>query len=208
MRRQRRDARAVLDDSSSLRRQLVAGLERDGVRLDPPPTCPIAAEAVLEGRAPEGDRRSTLGRVLDFAARHTGDVEATKAYARLELIKMERGISYLDTIYAAAPLIGLIGTVTGLLGAFSVVDPQTRMPDPVQFTESVGYALSATVLGLCIALPALIGRLESQSTKAQSKPRLRRSMPSGLGRWYRSPPTSRTSRPPCGRTRGQSSSRV
>jgi biopolymer transport protein ExbB len=31
------------------------------------------------------------------------------------------------------------------------------MPDPVQFTESVGYALSATVLGLCIALPALVG---------------------------------------------------
>jgi biopolymer transport protein ExbB len=115
------------------------------------------AEAVIEGRPPTGDKRSTLGRILDFAARHTGDVEATKAYARLEVIKMERGVSYLDTIYAAAPLIGLIGTVTGLLGAFSVVDPQTRMPDPVQFTESVGYALSATVLGLCIALPALIG---------------------------------------------------
>jgi biopolymer transport protein ExbB len=98
-----------------------------------------------------------LGRILNFASRHSGDTEATKAYARLEVIKMERGVSYLDTIYAAAPLIGLIGTVTGLLGAFSVVDPQTRMPDPVQFTESVGYALSATVLGLCIALPALIG---------------------------------------------------
>lgn len=115
------------------------------------------AEAVIEGRPPTGDKRSALGRILEFAARHTGDVEATKAYARLEVIKMERGVSYLDTIYAAAPLIGLIGTVTGLLGAFSVVDPQTRMPDPVQFTESVGYALSATVLGLCIALPALIG---------------------------------------------------
>ena len=38
-----------------------------------------------------------------------------------------------------------------------MVDPQTKMPDPVQFTESVGYALSATILGLCIALPALIG---------------------------------------------------
>lgn len=115
------------------------------------------AEAVIEGRPPAGDKRSSLGRILDFAARHRGDAEATKAYARLEVIKMERGVSYLDTIYAAAPLIGLIGTVTGLLGAFSVVDPQTRMPDPVQFTESVGYALSATVLGLCIALPALIG---------------------------------------------------
>jgi biopolymer transport protein ExbB len=115
------------------------------------------AEAVIEGRAPIGDKRSALGRILNFASRHVGDVDATKAYARLEVIKMERGVSYLDTIYAAAPLIGLIGTVTGLLGAFSVVDPQTRMPDPVQFTESVGYALSATVLGLCIALPALIG---------------------------------------------------
>lgn len=115
------------------------------------------AEAVIEGRPPIGDKRSSLGRILDFAARHSGDIEATKAYARLEVIKMERGVSYLDTIYAAAPLIGLIGTVTGLLGAFSVVDPQTRMPDPVQFTESVGYALSATVLGLIIALPALIG---------------------------------------------------
>lgn len=115
------------------------------------------AEAVIEGRPPAGNKSSTLGRILDFAARHKGDVEATKAYARLEVIRMEKGISYLDTIYAAAPLIGLIGTVTGLLGAFSVVDPQTRMPDPVVFTESVGYALSATVLGLCIALPALIG---------------------------------------------------
>ena len=115
------------------------------------------AEAVIEGRPPSGDKRSALGRILEFAARHSGDAEATKAYARLEVIKMERGVSYLDTIYAAAPLIGLIGTVTGLLDAFSVVDPQTRMPDPVQFTESVGFALSATVLGLIIALPALIG---------------------------------------------------
>ena len=115
------------------------------------------AEAVIEGRASAGDKRSALGRILDFAARHAGDAEATKAFARLEVIKLERGVGYLDTIYAAAPLIGLIGTVTGLLGAFSVIDPQTRMPDPVQFTESVGYALSATVLGLCIALPALIG---------------------------------------------------
>jgi len=115
------------------------------------------SEAVIEGQIPSVEKRSTLGRILAFAGRHAGDDEATKAYARLEVIKLERGISYLDTIYAAAPLIGLIGTVTGLLGAFSVVDPETKMPDPVKFTESVGYALSATVLGLCIALPALVG---------------------------------------------------
>lgn len=115
------------------------------------------SEAVIEGRAVNGDRQSALGRIIDFANTHVGDEEATKAFARLEVIKMERGVSYLDTIYAAAPLIGLIGTVTGLLGAFSVVDPETRMPDPVKFTESVGYALSATILGLIIALPSLAG---------------------------------------------------
>ena len=70
---------------------------------------------------------------------------------------MERGVSYLDTIYTAAPLIGLIGTVSGLLAAFNVIDPDTRMPDPVRFTESVGYALSATLLGLCVAIIALAG---------------------------------------------------
>ena len=80
-----------------------------------------------------------------------------KAYARLEVMKMERGVSYLDTIYTGAPLIGLIGTVSGLLATFSVIDPETHMPDPVQFTESVGYALAATLLGLCIAVVALVG---------------------------------------------------
>ena len=47
--------------------------------------------------------------------------------------------------------------MSGLLAAFSVIDPETHMPDPVQFTESVGYALAATLLGLCIAVVALVG---------------------------------------------------
>lgn len=70
---------------------------------------------------------------------------------------MERGVSYLDIIYTGSPLIGLIGTVFGLLSAFSVIDPDTHMPDPVKFTESVGYALSATLIGLVVAVIALIG---------------------------------------------------
>jgi biopolymer transport protein ExbB len=115
------------------------------------------SEAVIEGKTSGGDHRSTLGRIMVFAGGHVSDTDATKAFARLEVSKLERGVSFLDTIYAAAPLLGLIGTVTGLLQAFSVVDPETRMPDPVKFTESVGYALSATVLGLCVALIALIG---------------------------------------------------
>ncbi len=64
---------------------------------------------------------------------------------------------YLDVIYAAAPLIGLSGTVTGLLRVFSQIDQDTGLPDPVQFTQGVALALSATVIGLSIAIPSLIG---------------------------------------------------
>jgi biopolymer transport protein ExbB len=115
------------------------------------------ADAALQGRPITGGKYSALGRIIDFVERHPGDKEGAKAYARLEIMRMERGVSYLDVIYTGAPLLGLIGTVSGLLNAFSVIDPETKMPDPVQFTESVGYALSATLLGLVVAVVALAG---------------------------------------------------
>jgi biopolymer transport protein ExbB len=115
------------------------------------------AEASLNGKPVSGGQHSALGRIIYFVEKHPGDTDGAKAYARLEVMKMERGVNYLDVIYTAAPLIGLIGTVSGLLLAFSIIDPDTKMPDPVQFTESVGYALSATLLGLCVAVVALIG---------------------------------------------------
>lgn len=115
------------------------------------------ADATLQGRPVSGGNYSAFSRIVQFVERHPGDKEGAKAYARLEIMKMERGVSYLDVIYTGAPLLGLIGTVSGLLQAFSVIDPDTHMPDPVRFTESVGYALSATLLGLCVAIVALVG---------------------------------------------------
>jgi biopolymer transport protein ExbB len=115
------------------------------------------AEAVLQGRPVTGGSHSALSRIIAFVERHPGDADGAKAYARLEFMRMERGVSYLDTIYTGAPLLGLIGTVSGLLAAFNVIDPETQMPDPVRFTESIGYALSATLIGLCVAVIALAG---------------------------------------------------
>lgn len=118
-------------------------------------------DAALQGKYEQDstfeDKSSALARIINFVERHPGDADGAKAYARLEVIKMERGVSYLDVIYTGAPLLGLIGTVFGLISAFNVIDPETRMPDPVQFTHSVGYALSATLLGLVVALVALGG---------------------------------------------------
>lgn len=114
-------------------------------------------DAVVAGRPLVGGKHTVLSRIVEFAEQHRNDEGAVKAFARLELNRMERGIPYLDVIYAAAPLIGLTGTVTGLLQVFSQISPDTGLPDPVAFTKGVALALSATVLGLCIAIPALVG---------------------------------------------------
>jgi biopolymer transport protein ExbB len=114
-------------------------------------------DAVVSGRPLVGGRHTVLARIVEFAEQHRHDEGAVKAFARLELNRMERGIPYLDVIYAAAPLIGLTGTVTGLLQVFSQISPDTGLPDPVAFTKGVALALSATVIGLTIAIPSLVG---------------------------------------------------
>jgi biopolymer transport protein ExbB len=114
-------------------------------------------EAVVDGRPYAGGQESVLARIIAFAEKHAGDEDAVKAFARLELNRMERGIPYLDIIYAAAPLIGLTGTVWSLLRVFSSISGETGLPDPVAFTSGVALALSATLLGLTIAIPALVG---------------------------------------------------
>ncbi|MDB6114867.1 MAG: exbB 2 [Lacunisphaera sp.] len=114
-------------------------------------------DAIVEAKPHPGGRHSVLARLLDFSNEHKDDPEAVKAFTRLELNRMERGIPYLEVIYAAAPLIGLTGTVTGLLQVFSQISPETGLPDPAAFTKGVALALSATVIGLSIAIPSLIG---------------------------------------------------
>jgi len=128
-------------------------------------------DAVIQGRDFHGGTHSVLARVLGFANDHRDDPDAIKAFARLEINRMERGIPYLEVIYAAAPLIGLTGTVTGLLQVFSQISPDTGLPDPVAFTKGVALALSATVIGLSIAIPSLVAsgflqrRVENNAVK-------------------------------------------
>ena len=114
-------------------------------------------DAVVSGKPLVGGRHTVLARIVEFAEQHKNDEGAVKAFARLEVNRMERGIPYLDVIYAAAPLLGLCGTVTGLLKVFSNISTDTGAPDPVAFTKGVALALSATLLGLSIAIPTLVG---------------------------------------------------
>ncbi|HEY8932272.1 MAG TPA: MotA/TolQ/ExbB proton channel family protein [Rariglobus sp.] len=114
-------------------------------------------DAVVGGRPIAGGQFSVLSRIVSFSEQHPNDPDAVKAFARLEIVRMERGIPYLDVIYAGAPLIGLTGTVWSLIRVFSSISGESGMPDPAKFTSGVSLALSATVLGLLIAVPALVG---------------------------------------------------
>ena len=126
-------------------------LRRDAVMPD------ALVEAIVDGKPYTSDQESVLSRIMEFAERHQDDNDAVKAFARLELNRMERGLPYLDIIYAAAPLLGLTGTVWSLLRVFSSLTNDTGLPDPVAFSSGVALALSATLIGLSIAIPALVG---------------------------------------------------
>ncbi|MCG8528341.1 MAG: MotA/TolQ/ExbB proton channel family protein [Opitutales bacterium] len=119
------------------------------------------------------DAGTVGGRIVLFYKSNDPDEEGLKAFARLQVNEMERGLFILDIVIAAAPLLGLLGTVTGLVGVFSGFSETTGMPDPAAFVKGIALALSTTVLGLAIAIPALIGnaylmrRVESLAAKIE-----------------------------------------
>lgn len=114
------------------------------------------AQAIIEGRTVPGGSNSVLGRIMRFAEEHPHDEEAVKAFARLEVSRMERGFAFLEIIISAAPLLGLLGTVVGLYQVFGAI-PETGVPDQAVFTKGIALALVTTVLGLVIAIPCLVG---------------------------------------------------
>lgn len=66
---------------------------------------------------------------------------------------MQTYISYLSVIGVCAPMVGLLGTVTGMIGAFSVLG-SSGIGDPSALSGKIGEVLTATASGLFIAIPA------------------------------------------------------
>ena len=114
-------------------------------------------EPFTDGSIPgQGDSSSVIGRIVALYHNHDVDAEQLKAFARLQITKMERGLFILDIVISAAPLLGLLGTVTGLVKVFSQISPETGVPDTSSFVEGVALALSTTMIGLAIAIPVIV----------------------------------------------------
>ena len=75
--------------------------------------------------------------------------------ANQELKRFGQGISTLDTIITLAPLLGLLGTVTGMIHAFGLLGNR-ELEAPTVITGGISQALIATAFGLFIAIVALI----------------------------------------------------
>lgn len=70
---------------------------------------------------------------------------------------LTRRLGVLDTIITIAPLLGLLGTVTGMISAFHVMAAKEGISTPTAITGGVAEALIATATGLAIAIFTLIG---------------------------------------------------
>jgi len=82
---------------------------------------------------------------------------AMEELALRETPALYRRLSWLDTIITVAPLLGLLGTVTGMIKAFHVVGGPDGLSAPTGITSGVAEALYATASGLAIAIVTLIG---------------------------------------------------
>jgi biopolymer transport protein ExbB len=106
------------------------------------------------------EKNSPLGRVLAaaLANRHRGRaimMERVEDTGRHVVHDLERFLSSLGTIASISPLLGLLGTVSGIIAAFNAV-MLGGMGDPSKLAGGISQALITTAGGLAVAIPSLI----------------------------------------------------
>ena len=82
-------------------------------------------------------------------------MEAIEEAGNEQMVIYMKPINYLSIIGSTAPMLGLLGTVSGMIKAFSIIS-QGGMGDPGKLAGSIGEALVTTATGLVIAIPAMI----------------------------------------------------
>ena len=131
---------------------------------------PSEIEAAVEScQAPEDvpmlrrvceQHKSPISRLLLLAAEHLDwpkaeAVDAIQTRARQEIARLERGLVVLEIIVGIAPLLGLVGTILGMMTAFGNVGKAGQI-DPAELAKGISLILRATLFGLLIAIPSLV----------------------------------------------------
>ena len=82
--------------------------------------------------------------------------EAIEDAGHLEIPRLERYMSALATCANIAPLLGLLGTVQGMIKAFEQIQHKQGQVNPSDLAEGIGNALITTAAGLTVAIPTLV----------------------------------------------------
>jgi biopolymer transport protein ExbB len=99
---------------------------------------------------------SPLGRVSATVLKHLNwpraeTVEAVQTRARHEVARLETGLVILEICTGIAPLLGLLGTLSGLVSIFAAVGS-----DPASVARGIAEALNTTIMGLAVSVPCLV----------------------------------------------------
>ncbi len=86
---------------------------------------------------------------------HTDVEDAVETVFIVQRAPLSHGLWLLDTIVTAAPLLGLLGTILGIIDTFAVL-AMSGVSDPGAVSKSIGTALEATALGIGLALYAMV----------------------------------------------------
>ncbi len=140
--------------SLSRKRVIPAGLEMDVVEFSQRIEADKVEPIFHEFRRGE----STLARLGAVVLRNRGRSQqeishAVEASAREETVHLHAGIGVLDTVITVAPLLGLLGTASGLVVIFQGLGETT---DHLMIARGIAEALNTTILGLIIAVPCII----------------------------------------------------
>ena len=121
----------------------------------------LRAEDIVESLEQNVDAQSSaLGHILKagFEHREYGEQFARaqmEVAASQEISYLEKNINFLGTLSAVAPLLGLLGTVVGIIESFLVIDFGSA-GSPSLMIPGISKALITTAVGMLIAIPALI----------------------------------------------------
>lgn len=101
--------------------------------------------------------------ILEALKNHCDEKEVSMIGTK-QIRRIEKGLSWLGLIATIAPLLGLTGTVTGMIRAFTVISQSTTV-NPSMLAGGVWEALITTAAGLLVAIPIHIGHhyLEKQA---------------------------------------------
>ena len=103
---------------------------------------------------------SPTGRVLLVAMEHLDwpkaeTIDTLQTRARHEVAQLERGLVVLEIVVGIAPLLGLVGTIHGLITLFGDLG-RVGLNDNAALARGIGIALNTTLTGLLIAIPAIV----------------------------------------------------